>query len=160
MTDLAHYQPPTVERVTTQQDIAIQRLGEWAHSAQAAYGIAEKLAESTFVPKEYRGKPMELTAAILTGLECGLSPMAAMRAFDPIQGQSAPKAITLRAIVQSHGHSMVLTESTATRCRMKGRRKGSEDWQEVTWTLDRARDLGITSRDQWKKQPTAMLLAR
>jgi hypothetical protein len=142
------------------QDVAVHRLAEWAQSADAAYQVAERLASSAFVPAQFKNKPVELTAAILSGLEVGLSPMAAMRSFDIIQGQAAPKAITLRAIVQSYGHEMVLVESTNSRCRMKGKRRGSEEWQPVTWTMDRAKDLQLTSKDNWKKQPAAMLVAR
>lgn len=146
--------------LATTQDVAVRRLGEWAQSADAAYQIAERLAESAFVPAQFKNKPVELTAAILAGLEVGLSPMAAMRSFDIIQGQAAPRAITLRAIVQSAGHEMVLVESTSARCKMKGRRKGSTEWQNVSWDMTRAQGLGLTSKDGWKKQPTAMLLAR
>ncbi|HKO27588.1 MAG TPA: hypothetical protein VJU80_09040 [Solirubrobacteraceae bacterium] len=146
--------------LSTPQDVAVHRLGEWAQSADAAYQVAERLSSSAFVPAQFKGKPVELTAAILSGLEVGLSPMAAMRSFDIIQGQAAPRAITLRAVVQSHGHEMVLVESTATRCRMKGRRRGSEEWQSVSWTIERARDLGLVGKDNWKKQPAAMLVAR
>lgn len=146
--------------LATSQDVAVHRLGEWAQSADAAYMVAERLSSSAFVPAQFKGKPVELTAAILAGIEVGLSPMAAMRSFDIIQGQAAPRAITLRAVVQSYGHEMVLVESTNSRCRMKGRRKGSEEWQTVTWTTDRARDLGLLGKDNWKKQPAAMLVAR
>lgn len=146
--------------LATSQDIAVHRLGEWAQSADAAYMVAERLSSSAFVPAQFKGKPVELTAAILAGIEVGLSPMAAMRSFDIIQGQAAPRAITLRAVVQSYGHEMVLVESTNSRCRMKGRRKGSEEWQTVTWTMDRAKDLGLIAKDNWKKQPAAMLVAR
>ena len=146
--------------LSTPQDVAVQRLGEWAQSADAAYQVAERLSSSAFVPAQFKGKPVELTAAILSGLEVGLSPMAAMRSFDIIQGQAAPRAITLRAVVQSHGHEMVLLESTETRCKMKGRRKGTEAWQTVTWTLDRAKSLGLVGKDNWKKQPGVMLVAR
>jgi hypothetical protein len=86
--------------------------------------------------------------------------MSALRSFDVIQGQAAPRAITLRAIVQSFGHQIELVESTATRCRMRGKRRDSETWQTVTWTMDRAKDLGLTGKDNWKKQPAAMLVAR
>jgi hypothetical protein len=133
------------------QDAAISRLATWAESASAAHRVAESLAQSAFVPAQFRGKPIELTAAILAGIEVGLSPMAAMRSFDIISGVAAPRAITLRAIVQSFGHEMVLVESTATRC---------DEWQGVTWTMDRARDLGLVAKDNWKKQPAAMLVAR
>lgn len=146
--------------LSTPQDAAVQRLGEWAQSADAAYQVAERLSSSAFVPAQFKGKPVELTAAILSGLEVGLSPMQAMRSFDIIQGQAAPRAITLRALVQSHGHEMVQVEATATRCRMKGRRRGSDEWQTVTWTIERAQQLGLVSKDNWKKQPGAMLVAR
>jgi len=155
---IAQYEQPSA--LATYQDAAVGRLAEWAHSADAAYAVAERLAQSAFVPVQFRGKPIELTAAILAGSEVGLSPMSAMRSFDIISGVAAPRAITLRAIVQSYGHEIVLIESTETRCRMKGRRRGTEEWQTVSWTIDRARNLGLTTKDNWRKQPGAMLVAR
>lgn len=157
---IQQYEERSAVELSSMQDAAVSRLAEWAQSADAAYGVAERLSSSAFVPAQFKGKPVELTAAILSGLEVGLSPMQAMRSFDIIQGQAAPRAITLRALVQSHGHEMVLVESNASRCVMKGRRRGSNEWQQVAWTMDRARDLGLASKDGWKKQPTAMLLAR
>lgn len=157
---IQQYEERAEVALSSPQDVAVHRLGEWAHSADAAYQVAERLSASAFVPAQFKGKPVELTAAILSGLEIGLSPMAAMRSFDIIQGQAAPRAITLRAVVQAHGHEMVLVESTNTRCRMKGRRRGSEEWQTVTWDMTRAQALGLTGKDNWKKQPGAMLLAR
>lgn len=160
MTDITPYQPAAQVARVDVQTVAVQRLTEWAHSADAAYQVAEKLVQSSFVPAGFKGKPFEATAAILAGLEIGLQPMAALRSFDVIQGQAAPRAITLRAVVQSYGHEMVLVETTATRCKMKGLRRGSSEWQSVTWTIDRAKDLGLTGKDNWKKQPGAMLVAR
>lgn len=157
---LTRYEDSASASLATVQDQAVHRLAEWAQSADAAYQVATRLSESAFVPQQFRGKPVETTAAILAGLEVGLQPMAALRSFDIIQGQAAPRAITLRAVVQAHGHEMVLVESTTTRCRMKGRRANSAEWQTVTWTMDRAKDLGLVGKDNWKKQPAAMLVAR
>lgn len=159
MTEIERYEPTAVA-IYDRQDAAVARLSEWAQSAQAAHAVAESLVRTSFVPDGFRGKPHEATAAILAGLEVGLSPMAALRSFDVIQGQAAPRAITLRAVVQSHGHEMELIESTATRCKMRGRRRGSHDWQDVTWTIDRAKQLGVTNKANWKNQPQAMLVAR
>jgi hypothetical protein len=86
--------------------------------------------------------------------------MASLRSFDVISGQAAPRAITLRAVAQAHGHEIVLEESTGTRCVMRGRRAGSSNWQKVTWTIDRARSLGVTNKNNWRTQPQAMLVAR
>lgn len=160
MTDIEQYQERTSLAVRDHQGEAVQRLSEWATSAQAASAVAAELCRSSFVPDSFRGKPNEATAAILAGLEVGLQPMAALRSFDVIQGQAAARAITLRAIVQSHGHEVEVVESTATRCKVRGRRRGSDAWQEVTWTMDRARQLGVTNKPNWKNQPQAMLVAR
>jgi hypothetical protein len=159
---LERYDVPGVLLDTTDvaQDIAIRRLSEWATSAQAAHGVATELVRTSFVPEAFRNKPYEATAAILSGLEMGLSPMASLRSFDIIQGQAAPRAITLRAVAQAHGHTLILEESTATRCRMRGKRAGEHEWQSVTWTIDRARALELTGKRNWKLQPQAMLLAR
>lgn len=159
MSELAIRTDPSAS-VAMYQSAAVHRLGEWATSAQAAYTVAEKLVQTSFVPASFSRKAMEATAAILAGAEVGLSPMASLRSFDVIQGQAAPRAITLRAIVQSFGHEIELVESTATRCRMRGKRRDSQTWQSVSWTMDRARDLGLTGKDNWKKQPQAMLVAR
>lgn len=153
--------PVTIgQQQSAMQDRAVARLSEWAAAASAAFQVAEGLCKTAFVPEAFRGKPLEAAAAILAGSEVGLSPLAALGAFDVIGGRAAAKAITLRGIVQSQGHEIILTESTASRCKMKGRRRGSAQWQEVAWTLDRARDLGLLGKDNWKRQPQAMLLAR
>lgn len=151
---------PAETGIETFQNRAVARLADWADSASAAHRVAQNLVQSSFVPAQFKGKPMEATAAILSGLELGLQPMASLRAFDVIQGQAAPRAITLRAIVQSLGHEMKVKESTASRAIVEGRRKGDSEWQKVTWTMDRAKQLGLTGKDNWKKQPQAMLIAR
>ena len=160
MTEIQQWESPAPVATIDLQDKAVRRLTEWAQSAQAAHAVACELVKTTFVPDGFKGKPGEATAAILAGLEVWLHPMVALRSFDVIQGQAAPRAITLRAIVQSFGHEMVMEESTATRCRMRGRRKGTSEWVPVTWTIDRAKDLGLTSKHNWKAQPQAMLVAR
>lgn len=161
MSELAHYEPQTiVQQQDAMQGRAVARLGEWAQSASAAFEVAKSLVETSFVPSQFKNKPMEATAAILSGAEVGLSPMASLKSFDIIQGTAAPRALTLRAIVQSQGHEMILDESTETRCKMRGRRRGDSEWIKVQWTIDRAKGLGLLSRDNWKKQPAAMLVAR
>jgi hypothetical protein len=138
----------------------IAQLTQWAESAHAAHSIATSLVETSFVPQQFRGKANEATAAILAGAEVGLSPMAALRAFDIIQGTAAPRALTLRAVVQSQGHEVRVVEATETRAIVEGRRRGERDWQRSTWTLDRAQKLALLGKDNWKKQPGAMLVAR
>lgn len=139
---------------------AATALTAWAQSASAAHSIAESLVRTSFVPAAFSGKAHEATAAILSGAEVGLSPMASLRAFDIIQGQAAPRALTLRAILQAQGHEVWVEESTATRCIARGRRAGSDKVHESIWTIDRAEKLGLTGKENWRKMPQNMLLAR
>jgi hypothetical protein len=155
MTDIALRQdlaPTTPE--------AAARLVEWAKAARAAHELATALAQTAFVPQQYRGKPGEATAAILAGSELGFDPLASLRAFDNIQGTVAPKAITLRAVAQAHGHEIEVIEESDVLCRVRCRRKGSADWQQVVWTIEQAQRLGLAGKDNWKKQAKAMLVAR
>lgn len=157
MTEIEHRNPAAVEQVAPQmQDHA---LVQWAYAAQEAHKIAQSLARTSFVPRSLQGKPGDITAAILAGQELGLQPMATLRSMDIIQGTPALRAHAMRGLVQSRGHEVKLVESSEVLCVMAGRRKG-EDWQEVTWSIERAQKLGLTGKDQWKKQPQAMLIAR
>lgn len=132
----------------------------WAQEADLAYQMAQKLAATSFVPQSLRGKPGDITAAILAGAELGLKPMATLKSIDVIQGTPALRAHAMRAIVQQQGHDIELVHSDDTRCVMRGRRQGSENWQEIEWTVDRARLMGLLGKDQWKKNPKGMLIAR
>lgn len=137
-------------------------LVQWAYEARQAAQIAESLSRTSFVPASLRGKPADVTAAILAGQELGLQPMATLRSMDVIQGTPALRAHAMRGLVQSHGHKVQIVESTDKVCRMRGRRKdeGDDDWQPVEWTIEDAERLGLLSKDQWKKQPKNMLVAR
>ena len=159
MTELA---VPEQHAVATQQAAAQpvpSDLMQWVESARQANLVAQSLANTSFAGA-YRGKPDEITAAILTGQELGLQPMASLKSIDVIQGQPALRAHAMRAIVQGQGHELELVESDDKHCVMRGRRKGAERWQEVTWTIARAGQLGLLGKDQWKKQPGTMLIAR
>jgi len=162
MTEIAirDERPAELATVTDRADAAVARLAQWAAAASATHKMAQTLVETSFVPQAFRGKPVEATAAMLAGAEVGLSPMASLRAFDVIQGTAAPRANTLRAIVQSMGHEIRVVESTDITAVVEGRRKGEQTWQRSVWTIERARRLKLTGKDNWQGQPQAMLVAR
>lgn len=135
-------------------------LVQFAMEAQQAEQIANVLASSSFIPTTLRGKPQEITAAILAGQELGLPPMATLRSIDIIQGTPGLRAHAMRGLVQSRGHTVQVVESTNERCVMRGRRKGEAEWQQVEWDIPRAEGLGLTGKSEWKRQPRTMLVAR
>ncbi|MGW2223879.1 hypothetical protein [Streptomyces formicae] len=134
-------------------------LEKWAREASAISGIANAIA-GTSLAGAYRGKRDEIVAVVLAGHELGLKPMTSLKSIDVIQGQPALRAHAMRGIVLQQGHEIELVESDDTHCVMQGRRKGAENWQQVVWDIPRAQRLGLLGKDQWKKQPKTMLIAR
>ena len=131
----------------------------WAQEARQAAAVAQSIAKTSFAG-QLRDKPEEVTAVILAGNELGLKPMAALKSIDVIQGTPALRAHAMRALVLAAGHEIELVESSPENCLMRGRRKGAERWQEVEWTFQRAAQMKLTDKPEWKKQPQTMLVAR
>jgi hypothetical protein len=86
-------------------------LARWAADVQQVYLVAVSLAKTSFVPASMKGKPEEVTAAILAGGEVGLQQMASLRSIDIIQGTPAMRALTMRGLVQAAGHEVWTKES-------------------------------------------------
>lgn len=141
----------------------VAQLAAWAETARAAHQIATSLCKTSFVPTQYRDKPHEGAAAILAGAELGIpGPLAALRAFHPINGTPTLSALAMRAIAQSHGHDVRIIHSDDTRAEVTARRRGDDAWQTSVWTIERAKMAGLVGgkNPNWKSSPTAMLVAR
>jgi len=153
-------------------------LALWAAEAEAAAGIARQLAGTAFIPDSLRVRDQQdrvdwdatvaqVTAALLTGQELGLNPMASLRSIDvipPGSGSPALRALVMRALLQQHGHDIWVEESTATRAIVRGVRAGTDKVQESVWTIDRARQLAPRGfhdpKGSWQRQPGNQLVAR
>ena len=151
-------------------------LRAWAAEAEAAAGIARVLAPTAFVPESLKrwvtdeqGERIGLdldatiatvTAALLAGQELGLGPMASLRSIDVVRGTPVLRAHALRGLLLQRGHEIAVVESTGTRATVRARRAGSETVQSSTWTIDRARQLGVAGGDNYRRQAQSMLVAR
>jgi len=153
----------------------------WALEAEAAAGIAKALAPTAFVPEhlrvyenpqernpalrvlDYDATVQQIAAVLLAGQELEFPPMASLRAFVIIRGTVALYAIAARALLQRHGHDIVVIESTSTRAIVRGQRAGTDQPQQSVWDLDRAKTAGLYPGHpdgNWRKQTKAMLVAR
>jgi hypothetical protein len=139
-------------------------IAQWVPALEAAVRIAEVLVQSSFVPAAYRNKPHEAAAAMLAGAVHGFDPVASLNAWDNIQGTPAPKANTVRAILLAQGHRIRWRERTGQAVEAEfARHLGGGKYDEpvvVRWTLDDAKAAGLTGKDNWRKNPRAMLTAR
>lgn len=136
------------------------RLVAWAEAAHAAGTLGQALAKTSFVPKDFRGKPEECAAAILMGDEIGLTPLQALQGVYVVSGRPGLYARTMVAVVLAAGHEVVTTHKTDKSVTVKGRRRGSDTWVEECWTTERARRAGYTTNKKYETDPAAMLYAR
>ncbi len=123
--------------------------------------LAERVANTEFVPKDLRRRPEAVLAALMTGAERGLGPMESLRSIHVIEGKPSFSAEALRALVLAAGHEIQIVENTAQKATLLGRRRGAQEWSPpFTWTIDRARRANLVNKDNWRKYPEDMLLAR
>lgn len=122
--------------------------------------LAVKIAGTEFVPKGMRNSPESVAAAMLYGREVGLPPMTALTQTHVIEGKPSTSAEGMRALVLAAGHSLEVLEASGAVVRMRARRRGSDVWTELAWTIDQARAAGLAGKDVWKRYPRAMLAAR
>ncbi len=158
MTELAIRTEPTA--LEQYQGTAVASLATWALEAQAAHTLAEQLCETSFVPKHFFKKPLETAAAILTGHELGLSPMAAVRAIFVFNGTPGMYAKAMVAVLQSKGHNVWIVEQSDDKVIVRGQRKGSPHVYETTWDRARVVKAKLTGNAKYQESPQQMMVAR
>lgn len=139
---------------------AAAALVEWANVAEAAHQLALQLCETSFVPAVYFQQPGLATAAMLAGSELGLSPIQSLMSFDVIDGRPAPRALTLRALLERQGHLFIVDVMTAKVAKGRAKRRGTSEWQSAEYTIEQATRRGLTRKRNWQTQPEDMLVAR
>jgi hypothetical protein len=146
-------------QIITRHDLRNSATDSWTDVLEEIGDLASRIAGTDFVPASFKDSVPAVAATILTGRELGFAPMTALASLHSIKGKVGLTAEAMRALVLQAGHEIVTTTSTASQCTMKGRRKGSTEWTEVTWTSSDARAAKLAG-ENWTKYPRQMLQAR
>lgn len=170
MTNLEPYERQELSTVQPEESAAVANmiqvpsgaidLHAWADELQAAYALGEALCQTDFVPKDFKGKPHAAAAAIMAGKALGLDPMNSLSSIFVIHNKPALYARTMAAMVMQHGHELLRTVATPSEVTVMAKRKGQDEWQQFTWTIERAKTAGYTSNPLYQKDPIAMLTAK
>lgn len=155
---ISTYEPPAAAIATT-TDPTGGRLVAWAEAASAANQLAKALSQTAFVPREMQNVG-NATAAILAGDEVGMSPLASLRSFYVVHGTPALYARAMVALAQAHGHEIWTSESTDSKVTVHGRRRGTDNTETATWTIQRAQKAGYTSNKKYGTNPQEMLYSK
>jgi len=134
------------------------------NSMDEAFRMAEMLAGSQMVPKNYQGKPQDALVAMMMGSELGLNPIQSLANVAVINGKPAIYGDALLALVQNHpkfgGHEEDLDEKTMTAtCTVW--RKGDTAKHTVTFSQADAQQAGLWGKQgPWTTYPKRMLMWR
>jgi hypothetical protein len=125
------------------------------------WALAERLAKADgFVPRPLVGKPNQIAAVILTGLELGIGPMTALRGIHIVDGKPTMSAEMMLARARQAGVRTRWVETTDKVARLAVTVQGDTEPQVMAFTWDEANRAGVTNKDNWRKYPAAMLRAR
>lgn len=120
---------------------------------------AQTVTASAMLPKHYQNNPANALIAIGLGDAMGLSPAESLYRIDVIQGKPTASAELIAANVRKAGHKLRITQDrenvsvTATIVR-----KDDPDYPiSVTRDMAWAKEMGLTSKENYRKQPLTML---
>lgn len=106
----------------------------------------------------YRNPSEALTLMLLANAN-GLHPVKAAERYHIIQGRPAMKADAMLATFQEAGGQIKWLKRSADECKLWLAHPQAGEL-EVSWTIQRAKDAGLTSKNTWKQFPIQMLSAR
>lgn len=125
-----------------------------------AMQIAEMLAETEFVPDNFRGKPNKVFFAMMHGAQLGLSPIHALQEIAFIKGRFCMYGDSLLAVIMGHPEFEYIKETyennTAT-CVLKRKNRPAHT---ETFSIEDAKRADLWGKNVWAKYPKRMLKMR
>lgn len=97
---------------------------------------------------------------IQTGRELGMPPTTAMRRIYMVKGRATLSAETQVALVRQAGVGTFEYEEGDDWVKVVGHRTETGESYQATWSLQDAKDAGLTGKDNWKNYPKQMLRHR
>jgi hypothetical protein len=113
------------------------------------------------VPKGYRGNPGAVLLARAWAENRGLDILTAVQSVAFVQGRPVIDATMQRALAKQAGYRVLVTEADANYATVKVTELSTgEVIGEASYTMADAKAAGLIGKDNWKKNPEDMLVAR
>lgn len=128
-----------------------------------AMKMAEILADSSIVPKDFQGRPGNVLIACQWGTEIGLQPLQAMQSIAVINGRPSIWGDAMLGLVQGSGllediNEEVSEDGQVATCTVRRRGKSPVVRQ---FTMDEAKKAGLAGKTgPWQQYPRRMLQLR
>jgi hypothetical protein len=127
--------------------------------------FAKTIAMSQFVPSAFRGKPGDVVAAIMYGLERGLSPMTSLQNIAVINGKPSVYGDLLLGMCLADPSTEYIKEADTEEIKQtniawcEAKRKGKEKVRR-TFSHDDAKAADLLGKGTWRQYEARMLMMR
>lgn len=144
--------------MSTDIELHQSSLSEQMEFARAVVTRPEGGARS-LLPDSYRDNPGNVLIAVGLGQSMGLSPAESLYRIDVIQGKPTAGAELIAANVRKAGHKLrvKVTENPPSATCTIIRADDPDEPTTVTRDMEWAQKMGLSSKDNYKKQPATML---
>lgn len=138
-----------------------KQIGLTPQNIDEALRLADVMAKSSIVPREYQGNPGNILVAIQWGAEIGLPPLQAMQNIAVINGRPAIWGDAVLAIVRASGLLESITEDITDTCATCTVQRRGELPTARTFTLEDAKKAGLLGKQgPWSQYQRRMLQMR
>jgi hypothetical protein len=130
---------------------------------EQVWRMATVLSQTSMVPKDFRNKPEETAAAIMYGLEIGLSPVTAVQSIAVINGRPSLFGDVLPALMRRHGHRLEETVHGSGSSMKAVVTLVRKDGERITrsFSMEDAKKAGLSTKTgPWQQYPQRMLQLR
>lgn len=131
-------------------------------NASGLLSWAEQIQDAEILPDAYRGRPANIIVAAMLGEGMGLTWIQALYRINVIKGKPAASAELIASNVRAAGHILrVETSHEPPAARAVIIRKDDPGFEFVSiWNIARAQRAGLANKDNWQRDPLAMLRSR
>lgn len=130
-------------------------------SLRVMMAAAQRYVASGLLPSEVN-TPQKALLVMTAGRELGVPATYALRNIHVVKGKPVCSAELLLALVRrSYGPGAIRVGKTSnTACTVQYREQGWDGISEYTFSIDDAKQAGVTNNPTWRNYPGAMLRAR
>lgn len=120
--------------------------------------MAKALSHSAMFAKRFNGNPADVLGAVMLGKSMGIEPISALTSINVINGTPTASAMLIAALVRRAGHKVEYRRDPlkqSVSCTITRADDGTSVTE--TWSMDRAKRMGLAGRGMWAKDPMTML---
>lgn len=144
--------------VSTRSTTPVAPAGTNAAEAQWRLAVAMSKA-GDMLPRAYRGNPGALMLLQQWSASRGIDPLTAIQTVNFIDGKPVVDATMQRAMAKRAGYSVRVTSADATSATVAVS-QGGEQLGEASYSMADAETAGLAGKQNWRKNPVDMLVAR